>query len=193
MSVTGSPIRRRVLGRTLVLAQVVLLCGSLLGPAFVSAAEPSDSPTPSAEPSNPPSSEPTPEPPPSADPTAAPTEAPTPEPTAEPSTLPATIASDLADYPPGGTVRLTGENWPAGESVHIFVNDDVGSTWSRTVDVVASAGGMISDQFALPNWFVADYSVTATGSSGVVARTTFTDSNPNAITVGAPISVTVVQ
>src|SRR5690349_14577001 len=124
MSVTGSPIRRRVLGTTVVLAQVVFLCASLLGPAFVSAADPSD-PPPSAEPSNPPSSEPTPDPTPSApDPTAAPTEAPTPEPTAEPPAPveQATIASDLADYQPGGLVRLTGSNWPAGESVHIFVN-----------------------------------------------------------------------
>ena len=192
MSVSGSPIHRHVLGTTLVFAQVLFVCASLLGPAFVSAADPSDSPPPSAEPSNPPSSEPTSDPSPSAAPTAAPTEAPTPEPTpAATPALPATISSDQSDYPPGGMVRLTGENWPAGESVHLFVNDDAGSTWSRSVDVVAGAAGQISDQFNLPNWFVADYSVTATGASGAVAKTTFTDSNPNAISVGAPISVTV--
>ena len=37
-----------------------------------------------------------------------------------------TIASDLADYAPGQTVNLFGAGWQAGESVHIFVNDDFG-------------------------------------------------------------------
>ena len=48
-----------------------------------------------------------------------------------------TISSDKADYPPGGTVVLTGSNWQPGESVNIFVNDDAGKTWSRSVDVTA--------------------------------------------------------
>ena len=85
------------------------------------------------------------------------------------------IKSDLEDYPPGGLVTLTGANWQPGESVHIFVNDDFGSSWSRNVDVIADASGNITDQFNLPNWFVAEYSVTATGAISGPATTSFTD------------------
>ena len=42
-----------------------------------------------------------------------------------------TIQSDQADYSPGATVTLTGSNWQPGESVRIYVNDDVGQTWKR--------------------------------------------------------------
>jgi photosystem II stability/assembly factor-like uncharacterized protein len=87
-----------------------------------------------------------------------------------------TIASDKADYAPGELVTLTGSNWAPGESVNIKVNDDEGQTWSRNVDVTANESGNITDSFNLPDWFVATYSVTATGSSGT-AQTTFTDGN----------------
>src|SRR6185436_17052632 len=66
-----------------------ILCVSLLGPGFVSAAEPSDPPPsaePSTEPTPEPSAEPTPEPTP--DPTPDPTAAPTPDPTADPTPAP---------------------------------------------------------------------------------------------------------
>ena len=152
-----------------------------------SAPEPSPSadPVPSTEPSqaDPAPSEPGPgsvdpspasEPPPSAEPAAAPT-----------------ITSDKDDYPPGGAVILTGANWQPGEQVHIRVNDDAGETWRRDVDVVSDNNGNIRDEFTLPNWFVATYTVTATGSSGSVTST-FTDSNPQTITV-TPASRTVVQ
>src|SRR5918999_4278496 len=100
--------------------------------------------------------------------------------TSDPSgtTAPApTIQSDKADYAPGETVTLTGSNWQPGEPVHINVNDDEGQTWSRNVDVTADDSGQIQDQFQLPDWFVAVYNVTATGESGSVANTTFTDGN----------------
>jgi hypothetical protein len=87
-----------------------------------------------------------------------------------------TIASDKPDYAPGELVTLTGANWQPGESVHIRVNDDQGQTWSRDVDVVASETGTVVDQFNLPDWFVATYAVTATGSSDT-ATTSFTDGN----------------
>src|ERR687898_1261595 len=74
-----------------------------------------------------------------------------------------TIQSDKADYSPGELVTLTGSGWQAGEKVNIFVNDDAGQTWSRNVDVNADASGNISDSFNLPDWFVATYSVKATG------------------------------
>jgi len=87
------------------------------------------------------------------------------------------IWSDKADYAPGETVTLSGASWQPGETVHIRVNDDAGSTWNRDVDVTADGAGAVSDSFNLPDWFVAVYSVTATGATGATATMTFTDSN----------------
>jgi hypothetical protein len=91
-----------------------------------------------------------------------------------------TITSDLADYNPGGTVSLTGAGWDPAEPVHIVVNDTIGQTWKHTADVVASDDGLVSDTFQLPNYFVSDYDVTATGPTSGTATTTFTDANPSA-------------
>jgi len=95
---------------------------------------------------------------------------------------PPTLVSDKADYPPGGTVVLTGENWAPGEQIHITANDDAGQTWSLSsgsngapADPVAGADGAITYTFQLPAWFVATYTATATGASGT-ASVTFTDS-----------------
>jgi hypothetical protein len=99
------------------------------------------------------------------------------------------ITSELPDYAPGSTVNLLGGSWQPGEAVHINVNDSVGQTWVFNDDVTATSNGDISDTFNLPNWFVATYSVTATGASGT-ATYTFTDSNPQTISI-SPASVTV--
>jgi YDG domain len=88
-----------------------------------------------------------------------------------------TVWSDKADYAPGERVTLNGAHWTPGETVHIRVNDDTGNSWERDVDVTADETGGIVDQFNLPSWFVAQYRVTATGASGAVATTTFTDGN----------------
>ena len=84
---------------------------------------------------------------------------------------------DVRAYDHCQLVTLTGSNWSPGESVHIYVNDDQSSSWSRDTDVTADESGLIQDQFNLPDWFVASYSVKATGSSGSVATTSFTDGN----------------
>src|SRR5215203_3971391 len=77
-----------------------------------------------------------------------------------------TIQSDKADYSPGEHVTLTGSGWQDSESVHITVNDDQGKTWDYSADVTADQSGNISHSFTLPDWFVATYAVSATGSSG---------------------------
>jgi hypothetical protein len=105
---------------------------------------------------------------------------------------PPSVWSDKADYAPGELVTLSGANWAPGEAVHIRVNDDAGETWRRDVDVTADESGAISDHFNLPDWFVATYSVTATGASSGTATWSFTDSNPQSITV-TPASVSVAQ
>src|SRR5215210_4375363 len=89
--------------------------------------------------------------------------------------VPPSIASDQEDYAPGSLVTLTGSDWAAGEKVHIYVNDNGGQTWERNADVTANVTGQIMDQFLLPDWFVATYAVTATGSLSGTATPTFTD------------------
>jgi hypothetical protein len=89
------------------------------------------------------------------------------------------VWTDKADYNPGATVTLYGAGWAPGEPVHLAVNDTDGQTWSFADDVVASDAGELTDQLTLPAWFVAQYSVTATGASGATAATSFTDGNLN--------------
>src|SRR5919108_1108184 len=96
------------------------------------------------------------------------------------------IWSDQADYAPGALVTLNGANWQPGEAVNIVVNDDAGQTWSRNVNVTAGAAGTITDSFNLPDYFVAAYSVRATGASGAVATTSFTDGNVDYGTTRVP-------
>jgi hypothetical protein len=108
-----------------------------------------------------------------------------------PASTPA-IVSDQNDYAPGSTVTLTGTDWLPNESVHLFVNDQDGQTWSYNADLSADSSGAFTHQFQLPNWFVANYTVVATGFSGSAATTTFTDSQPTAVSVSAPTNVTVV-
>jgi len=102
------------------------------------------------------------------------------------------IASDKPDYAPGERVTLDGGAWQPGEAVRIEVEDDQGKTWRRDTTVSADAAGTISDSFDLPDWFVATYSVTATGSSGAVATASFTDGNVvvRARVGGSPLAVT---
>ena len=183
---------RKPIAMSVVLAVVVALTGPT---AFAedpitdpNAPATTESPNPAPDPSSSPAADPItdPSPAPSSEPSTSPaTELPStptlPEASPEPSpssVLPIgnpTISSDKDDYPPGGAVILTGTNWQPGELVHIRVNDDAGESWRRDVDVIADGNGTIRDEFQLPAWFVALYTVTATGPISGTATTTFTD------------------
>src|SRR2546425_5038808 len=93
------------------------------------------------------------------------------------------ITSDQQDYNPGATVTLTGAGWHAGEVVHITVNDDAAQPWLYSADPTADATGGFTLQFLLPTSFAATYTVQATGASGAVVTTTFTDGNVNIKTI----------
>jgi hypothetical protein len=97
----------------------------------------------------------------------------------EGSSAPPTISSDKVDYAPGETVTLTGAGWQPAEAVHVFVigADPNDQNWTYEADPVASEAGDFAVQLQLPDWFVANYSVAATGASGSSATTTFTDAN----------------
>jgi hypothetical protein len=92
-----------------------------------------------------------------------------------------TIASDMADYPPGALVTLTGYGWVPGQDVRIFIDDDgladaEMGPWSHTTIVPADSNGNVYYQFYLADWYVANYSVVATGEC-TTASTAFTDAN----------------
>ena len=87
----------------------------------------------------------------------------------------ATITADKADYSPGSVVTLTGASWAANEAVHVVVDDSASQSWSYEGDVSADAAGAFTTQVTLPSYFVANYTVTATGATSGTATTTFTD------------------
>ena len=105
-------------------------------------------------------------------------------------TLTPSITTDKADYEPGSTVTLSGSGWGAGESVHLFVNDTIGQTWQYNTDVVADLSGEFTVTFQLPNTFISNYDVTATGAAGEKATTTFTDGNATSVSGIVTDSVT---
>src|SRR4051794_22623680 len=99
-----------------------------------------------------------------------------------PSGTGASITSDQEDYSPGALVTLTGSGWASGEAVHIVVNDTIGQTWKlvsgqngAAPDPTADGSGTFTYSFNLPNYFVSDYGVTASGPTSGTATTTFTD------------------
>jgi len=52
---------------------------------------------------------------------------------------------------PGAIVKVTGTGWQPSEAVHIFVNDDVGQTWSLNgnPDPIADRTGALTYTFQL--------------------------------------------
>ena len=89
------------------------------------------------------------------------------------------IKSDLDDYPPGGLVTLTGAGWTEDVEIKITVDDisTIPQSWRLEETIAVNEDGTLEFSFNLPDWFVANYKVTATGlTTGTVAVTDFTDS-----------------
>lgn len=89
------------------------------------------------------------------------------------------VKSDLDDYPPGGLVTLTGAGWTEDVEIRITVDDvsTIPQSWRLEETIAVNEDGTLEFSFNLPDWFVANYKVTATGvTTGTVAVTEFTDS-----------------
>src|SRR5438552_3757099 len=99
----------------------------------------------------------------------------------------ATVTTDQSDYPPGGTVYITGAGFAPGETVtnqvlHIpDIGDNNTSPAHQPWTVTADADGNFSTTWDVPfdeDELGATLQLTATGqTSGVTAQTTFTDGN----------------
>ena len=102
-----------------------------------------------------------------------------------------TVQSDKLDYAPGELVTITGGNWLEDTQVHLVVNDAIGQTWAYDVMVDVVNGTFVST-FNLPNTFISDYIVSATGvQSGKTAYTSFTDAAALTLTKSAsPLTYT---
>src|SRR5207302_1522559 len=108
---------------------------------------------------------------------------------------PARIWTDKDDYQPTDPVILSGSGWKANENVYLFAVDSQTDQWTYGSTVNADTNG----EFVVSPYFIvqmaqlgANFSVTAMGAqSAMQADVKFTDSKPNALTVGPPNSVSV--
>ncbi|SDR73606.1 T9SS type A sorting domain-containing protein [Christiangramia echinicola] len=88
-----------------------------------------------------------------------------------------TVTTDKDDYHPGDIVQITGEDWLPYESVNLHIISDCGCT-NVTYTVTSDASGAIfnNDLNITEDHIGASFVLTATGDSGSVVQTTFTDS-----------------
>ena len=102
------------------------------------------------------------------------------------------ISTDKLDYSPGETAHITGHGFEAGETVRLKIHEDPHTPQERGMDVVADGdGSFIADYLVMEYDLNMKFIVGARGlSSGRTAQTTFTDSQPGAISL-TPASVTV--
>jgi len=106
----------------------------------------------------------------------------------------ATVTTDQSDYPPGSTVNITGSGFAPGETVQLQVlnitaPNDVGNEhapWTVTAD---TNGNFTTTWYVTADEANMTLQLTTTGlTSGLVAKTTFTDSvTINSVTVGSQV------
>src|SRR5207245_7052654 len=110
-----------------------------------------------------------------------------------------TVTTDQADYPPGGTVYITGAGFQAGETVtnqvlHIpDTGDNNTSPAHQPWTVTADDAGNFSTTWDVPfdqDELGATLQLTATGqSSGLAAQATFTDSASLTLNAANPVTI----
>ncbi len=107
----------------------------------------------------------------------------------------AAISTDKMDYAPGETAIITGRGYQAGEVVRLKIHEDPHTPQERGFDVTADGDGNFSGEYLVMDYDLnMKFIVGARGlTSGRTAQTTFTDANPQLITVAAPTSATVTQ
>jgi Bacterial Ig-like domain (group 3)/MBG domain (YGX type)/Galactose oxidase, central domain len=107
----------------------------------------------------------------------------------------AAITTDKMDYAPGEIAHVTGRGFQPGETVRLKIHEDPHTPQERGLDMVADADGNITGDYVVQVYDIdMKFLVGARGlTSGAVAQTTFTDANPQNITVAAPTSATVIQ
>jgi hypothetical protein len=170
------------IGRSaLVVLQLVVFVTYLFGPTAALGQDPTPEPTATESPAAEPTADPAPstEPEPSPSTEAEPSIEAEPAPSAlssEPAPAEPTISTGKDDYVPTEWVDIYGSGWNPGEVVDILVDDHKDKTWSHTAAATADVNGALVYEFPLPSWFVATYTVTASGDSGRVVTTTFADS-----------------
>ena len=89
----------------------------------------------------------------------------------------AVVRTDRDDYAPGDTVTITGTGWQAGETITITLHEDPLTHGDRTLAARADASGKWVNKDFVPEEHDVGvrFILTALGSSGVRAQTTFTD------------------
>ncbi|HEU4507266.1 MAG TPA: MBG domain-containing protein, partial [Pyrinomonadaceae bacterium] len=107
----------------------------------------------------------------------------------------AQISTDKMDYAPGEIARISGRGFQPGETVRVKIHEDPHTPQERGFDTTADAEGNFSGEYLVMDYDLdMKFIVGSRGlSSGRTAQTTFTDANPQNITVAAPTSVTVIQ
>ena len=98
----------------------------------------------------------------------------------------ATVTTDKSDYAPGETVTITGTGWLPGETVTLNLHRDTNDPPDTVLTAVVDANGnftnseYVCQEFDLGVTFI----LTATGqTSGYTAQTTFTDGNPQTLSI----------
>ena len=107
----------------------------------------------------------------------------------------AQITTDKMDYAPGEIARISGRGFQPGETVRVKIHEDPHTPQERGFDATADADGNFSGEYLVMDYDLdMKFIVGARGlTSGRTAQTTFTDANPQLITVEAPTSATVIQ
>lgn len=105
--------------------------------------------------------------------------------TVDPSPTGATVDTDKEDYFPGDVVTIVGTGWAPGETVHLHLSEVPVADGPHDWDVVADANGDFVDTSFSPGTqhLGVTFTLTATGETSGTATATFTDGNPQSLSL----------